>query len=84
LTAAYIVVLRHDVSVVPIAAAVLTTMGTLREGWMRAYPGALTGAIVASAAMGVVAYVSFRVLREWPIGSRSGSATLEGAAKVRL
>jgi hypothetical protein len=63
LTAAYVVVLRHDVSVVPIAAAVMTTMGTLREGWVRAYSGALAGAIVASILMAAVAFVSFCVLR---------------------
>ncbi|OLC84943.1 MAG: hypothetical protein AUH72_00320 [Acidobacteria bacterium 13_1_40CM_4_65_8] len=77
LTAAYVFVLRHDVSVVPIAVALMTTMGTLREGWTRPFPGALAGAIVASVVMCVVAYVWFRVLTEWlPIDSSRKSSVL--------
>src|SRR5262249_26155509 len=41
LTAVYVVVLRQDASVVPIAAAVMTVAGTLHDGSARAYPGAL-------------------------------------------
>jgi hypothetical protein len=63
LVAAYILVLRLDVSVVPFAVAVMTTTGTLREGWSQAYPGALPGAIVAVVVMWAMAYGGFRALR---------------------
>jgi hypothetical protein len=48
---AYVAVLRHDVSVVPVAAAVMTSLGALREGLAAAYPGSLPGAIVSVVAM---------------------------------
>jgi len=70
MTAAYVVVLRHDASIVPIAAAVMTMAGTLYEGSARAYPGALPGAIIAVIAMGAVAYGWFRALRT-PGGMRA-------------
>ena len=70
LTALYVIVLRHDISIVPIAVAVMTTMGTLREGWSRAYPGALAGSIVASVLMCAIGYAWFRVLRESSDGAR--------------
>jgi hypothetical protein len=63
LAGVYVGVLRHDVSVVPFAVATLTAAGTLREGWLRAYPGALAGAIAAVVAIWVVAYWLFRALQ---------------------
>src|SRR5204863_8893180 len=45
LVAAYVLVLREDFGVLPFAVAVMTMTGTLREGWSRAYPGALAGAV---------------------------------------
>jgi CAAX prenyl protease-like protein len=74
--AAYIFVLRHDVSIVPIAAAMMTMPGVLREGWAAAYPGALTGAIVAVLVMGAAAYVWFRALRQ--------PATIAAARRVAV
>jgi hypothetical protein len=62
LAAGYVVALRHDVRIAPIAAAVMTMAGTLHEGAARAYPGALGGAIIAAVAMAAVAYAWFRVL----------------------
>ena len=53
---AYVTVLRHDARVVPIGIAVLTTMATLREGWARAHPGALSGALVAIVLTWIVVY----------------------------
>jgi hypothetical protein len=70
LLAAYVFVLRHDVSVVPLAAAAVTTAGTLPEGFARPYPGALPGAVVAVALAWVVAYLWRRSLA----GSRSATA----------
>ena len=48
----------------------MTTAGTLREGWSRAFPGALAGAIVAVVVMWAVGYWWFKALRE----SRSSQA----------
>jgi len=62
LTMIYVVILRYNVSGMPIAVAVMTTMGTLREGWLRAYPGALGGAVLACILIWLVAYACFRVL----------------------
>ena len=62
LLAAFVVVLRHHGRIVPFAAALLTTAATLREGWTRAYPGVLTGALIACVVMWVVAIVWFRAL----------------------
>jgi CAAX prenyl protease-like protein len=63
LVAAYLLVLRDDVTVVPWAVAVMTTASTLHEGWLRAYAGALPGAIAAVLAVWGVAYWWFRMLR---------------------
>src|SRR5262249_55863058 len=68
LTAVYVVVLRQDASVVPIAAAVMTVAGTLHDGSARAYPGALAGALTAAIAMGVLAYGWFHALRATSAG----------------
>jgi hypothetical protein len=62
LIAVYVFVLRHDVSVIPLAAAVVATVGTLPEGLSRAYPGALPGALIAVAIMWLAAYAWFRTL----------------------
>ena len=56
LLAAYVALLRHDVRIVPIGIAVMTTAAALREGWARAYPGALVGAMVAIVLTWTVAY----------------------------
>jgi hypothetical protein len=61
--AAYVFVLRHDVSVVPIAATVMTIGGVLREGWAAAYPGALAGSIAGVVLMTIAAYLWFHALR---------------------
>jgi hypothetical protein len=62
LLAAYVVVLRYHVGVVPFAAALVTTAATLREGWTRAHPGVLAGALIACVMMWAVAIVWFRAL----------------------
>ncbi len=58
----YVVVLRHDVSLVPIAACVMTSLGALREGLAAAYPGSLVGAIVSVVAMVFVGVIWSRAL----------------------
>jgi hypothetical protein len=62
LLAAHVVVLRHHGRIVPFAAAFLSTAASLREGWTRAYPGVLAGALIACVVMWLVAIVWFRAL----------------------
>ena len=62
LLAAYVFVLRHDARVVPIGLAGAAAVSTLWEGWARAYPGALGGAIVGVGLMGLVAYAWAKTL----------------------
>lgn len=69
----YVVVLRHHSSVVPLAAAVLATAITLQEGWNRAYPGALPGALIACVLMWTMAFAWFRGL-VW-LNQRTAAAT---------
>lgn len=64
LVGVYVFVLRHDVSVVPLAVAVMTIAGTAREGSLAAYPGALAGAMAGVILMSIVAFVWFRALRK--------------------
>jgi hypothetical protein len=59
---AYLLVLRDDVSVIPIAAAVVATAGSLPEGLARPYVGALEGAVVAVAVVWLTAYAWFHAL----------------------
>jgi hypothetical protein len=63
LLAAYILVLRHDLSVVPVGVAAMTVAGVLREGWAATYPGALGGAIVGAIVIAALGYGGFRMLR---------------------
>jgi hypothetical protein len=48
LWAAYALVLRHDLGLVPLVSAGLGIPGVLREGVLGDYPGALVGAVAAS------------------------------------
>jgi len=60
--AAYVLVLRHDVSTVPIAAAVMTSLGALREGLAGAYPASLGGAFLSVVLMSLIGWTWFRAL----------------------
>jgi len=55
---------------------VMTTMGTLREGWSRAYAGALAGSIVASILMCAIGYAWFRVLRDRSENEATGRVSI--------
>ncbi len=48
LSGTYLFVIRRHMVLVPVAAAVLTALAMVREGLLRAYPGALAGSIVAA------------------------------------
>jgi len=60
--AMYVLVLRHDVGIVPIAAAVMTSLGALREGLAAAYPASLVGTFVSIVLMSLVGWIWFRAL----------------------
>jgi hypothetical protein len=75
LLAVYVFVFRHDVSSIPLAAAVVSTVGTLPEGLSRAYPGALPGAVIAVGIMWLVAYAWFRTLSVSPGPNVLGDAS---------
>jgi len=62
LLVAYILVLRDDVSIVPIAAAVVATAGSLPEGLARPYVGALEGTVLAVGVVWLIAWAWFRAL----------------------
>ena len=79
LLAAYIVLLRHHIGIVPFAVALLTTAGTLREGWARAFPGALVGSLIGVVVMWLLAAAWFRsldVLRRPAAGVAGGDIAL--------
>jgi hypothetical protein len=44
----YVLILRHNVALVPVVTAVVAILGTLREGMLRLYPGSLAGSAVAA------------------------------------
>jgi hypothetical protein len=60
--AVYVLVLRHDASIVPIAAAVMTSLGALREGLAGAYPASLAGTLLSIVLMSVIGWTWFRAL----------------------
>ncbi len=45
---AYLVVLRFHLALIPLATAMVTLLGALHEGILRAYPGALAGGILSA------------------------------------
>jgi len=45
---AYVFVFRRHMALVPVAAAAISAVSILREGALRAYPGALSGSITAA------------------------------------
>jgi hypothetical protein len=54
---AYALVLRRQLALLPVAAAVMAVVSTLRQGTFQAFPGALSGALTATVlifALGVV------------------------------
>jgi hypothetical protein len=60
--AVYVLVLRHDLSIVPIAAAVMTSLGALREGLAGAYPASLGGTFLSVVLMSLIGWTWFRAL----------------------
>jgi hypothetical protein len=65
LLAAYMTVLRIDLTMVPIALGTMMALGTLARGAERPFPGALPGSLIAALLTVVLAWWLFRALRRW-------------------
>jgi hypothetical protein len=63
LIAAYTLLLRFDLTIVPIALGTLAIVSTLARGIERAHPGALGGSALAALLLGATAWWWFRALR---------------------
>jgi hypothetical protein len=59
----YIGLLRFDITLVPLALAVMSAVGVLARGAERAYPGALVGSVIGACALVGLGYWWFRALR---------------------
>ncbi len=71
LLAAYLLVLRHDLTLVLPTVAMMVALGTVREGLLDAYPAALPGAVVGVVLMGLVLLYWFEKLRASSLASPS-------------
>jgi hypothetical protein len=60
LVACYVLILRHHVALVPVAAAAVAILGTVREGILRLYPGSLVGSAVAAILIALAAMYWFQ------------------------
>jgi hypothetical protein len=63
LLAAYVLVLRHDLTLVPPALAVTIVLGSVRDGLSEAYPGAVVGHAVGIVLVGLLAVYWTRAFR---------------------
>jgi hypothetical protein len=63
--AAYVTLLRADLTMLPIAIGTMLAVSALARGVRRPFPGAELGAILAVVVIGLVAWWSFRALRRW-------------------
>jgi hypothetical protein len=55
--AAFLLVFRHHVALVPMTAATISATAVVREGIMHAYPGALAGSVVAAVLIMALGYI---------------------------
>jgi membrane protease YdiL (CAAX protease family) len=54
---AYVTVLRFNMALLPLALATATILATVRQGILNAYPGAITGSVIAVLLIGALAMV---------------------------
>jgi hypothetical protein len=74
LLAAYVLVLRHEVGLLPLATAALASLNVLGQGLMDGYDGVLTGAILGVVVLLVLGDVWSRALAREPPGAESTSS----------
>jgi hypothetical protein len=63
LVVAYVLLLRADLTMVPIALGTMVAVGALARGAQRVFPGALAGSVIAVLVIGAAAWWAFRALR---------------------
>lgn len=61
--AAYALILRHDLSLAPVAIGTMVAWGLIRPAIWSAYPGATAGAVLGFVAVAAITVLSVRVLR---------------------
>jgi len=59
---AYVLVLRRHPALLPVATAVTVALGTVGEGLMRGFPGAMTGSVAGAIAVLILAWLWSRAL----------------------
>jgi membrane protease YdiL (CAAX protease family) len=75
LLVSYVTVLRADLTMVPIALAVLMVVAALGRGVQRPFPGALAGSALAAMLLAIVAWFVFRALRRWRAHVQNATST---------
>lgn len=78
LIAAYVTLLRFDLTLVPLAIGVMTIAGSIGRGLARPYTGALAGSLLAAVIVAGLAWWWFRALR------RARSAVVAGEQHVQV
>jgi hypothetical protein len=71
--AAYVFVLRLDITLTPVAVAVMVILGRVPEGLHRAYPGALPGTALGIVVIAIISWWWFNELRRERAGTDEAS-----------
>jgi hypothetical protein len=71
--AAYVFILRFDITLTPIAVAVMVILGRIPEGLHRAYPGALPGTALGIVVIAMISWWWFNELRRERAGTDEAS-----------
>ncbi len=72
LLASYVWIIRYNLALLPFAAAALVLLDRLREAWFQAFPGALSGNLLAILLVFLFASYWSRLLATSRVGDRSG------------
>jgi hypothetical protein len=78
LLAAYVFVLRFDITLAPVAVAVMVILGRVPEGLHRAFPGSLLGTALGIVLIAMISWWWFNELRRERAGT--GGPTIDVAA----